>query len=319
MTPEERIIDLLRGKSEHVSGEEISVRLGISRQALWKHIQQLKDAGYDIQAVPHLGYTLISCPDRLFPQEVKHGLNTKTIGRKIYYYDSLSSTMDVAIKLGMDNHPEGGVVLAEAQNKGRGRLGRSWASPKYKGICASVILRPKILPSKTSILTLLIGVSICQAVEELTGISAQIKWPNDIFIKNKKLAGILTELSAEADLVHFLVVGFGINVNDTPANVADAICLKSCTNTAVERVLLLQECLRKIECNYLLFQKGDFKSIIDKWRDINITLGKRVKVCLKGKQIQGQALDIDDDGGLLVRRDSGITEKIMAGDIIHCR
>ncbi len=317
---QEKILDFLKRKSDYISGDQIAQRLGISRQALWKHIQELKDSVYDIQAVPHLGYQLNSSPDRLFSFEVKTGLQTKFIGRKIYYYESLGSTMDMALPLGIKGEPEGAIVLAEAQTKGRGRLGRQWVSPKYKGIYASIILRPKISPQAAPILTLLSAVSICEAIKEVTQIEAQIKWPNDILINNKKLGGILTELNAEMDEVRFVVIGIGLNVNNDKKNlVSCATSLKEQKKENVNRINFLQELFRKIEANYLLFQTRGAGLIIEKWRDYNITLGKRVKVYAHKEHYEGEAIDIDTDGGLLLRSDSGLTQKVTAGDVVHCR
>ena len=210
----ERILELLKNKHGYVSGDELSQQLGMSRQGLWKHIQDLRDSGYDFVAVPHLGYRLLSSPDRLFDFEIKYRLNTKFIGKFIHYFDYLSSTNDLAMQLGMQNAPSGTLVVAESQTKGRGRLGRSWFSPKYKGIYFSLLLRPAILPEYSPVLTILIAVSMAEAVKEITGLDIQIKWPNDLFLNNKKLGGILTEMNAEADKINFMVMGVGLNVNN---------------------------------------------------------------------------------------------------------
>lgn len=317
---QEKILDFLRKKDEYISGEEISRALKISRQALWKHIQELRNMDYDIVAVPHLGYRLISSPDRLLPAEISHGLNTKFIGKKICYFETLSSTMDIAVQLGMQAAPEGTIVLSEAQTKGRGRLGRTWVSPKYQGIYLSLLLRPKILPTQSPILTLIVAVSICEAIKEGAGLDARIKWPNDILIHNKKVGGILTELNAEMDEVRFIIIGIGLNVNnDKKALVSCATSLKEQKKENINRVELLQEILRKIEANYLLFRGRGSPPIIEKWHDYNITLGKRVKVFLHNEHIEGEALGIDTDGGLLLRKDSGLTQKVTAGDVVHCR
>jgi BirA family biotin operon repressor/biotin-[acetyl-CoA-carboxylase] ligase len=317
---QEKILDFLKRKPDYVSGDQISHRLGITRQALWKHIQILKDSGYDIVAVPHLGYRLISSPDRLMPLEVTRELNTKFMGKKIYYFDTVSSTMDIALQLGIKGSPEGTVVLAETQTKGRGRLGRNWFSPKYKGIYLSLILRPKILPNQTPLLTLMSAVSICEAVKEKMGLTTQIKWPNDILIHHKKLGGILTELNAETDLSRFVVIGIGLNVNNDKKTLpAGATSLKEQRKEKMSRLDLLQEILRKIEANYLIFQKKGTKPIIDKWRDWSVSLGRRVRVICQKEHIEGEALDIDIDGGLLIRNDAGLTQKMMAGDVVHCR
>ena len=317
---QEKILDFLRKTQNYASGEEISQRLGISRQALWKHIQEFKQIGYDIVAVPHLGYRLISTPDRLFPAEISHRLNTKFIGKKIYYFESVSSTMDVAVELGMKDAPEGTLILSESQSKGRGRLGRAWTSPKYKGIYLSLILKPKILPHQVSILTLLSAVSIIEAIKEITGLEAQIKWPNDVLIHHKKLGGILTELNAQVDAIRFVVIGIGINVNNEKKTLlANATSLKEQKKENISRIDLLKELLRRLEANYLLLQEKGNVPLIEKWEQYSITLGKRVKVISQRKQIEGLAAGIDLDGGLLVRKDSGMTEKVTSGDVVHCQ
>jgi len=317
---EDKILDFLKKKQDYVSGDQIASRLGITRQALWKHIQELKEIGYEIVAVPHLGYKLLSAPDRLFDFEVARDLNTKFVGKKIHYFESVATTMNVAMQLGMEGASEGTLVLAESQTRGRGRLGRSWLSPKYKGIYFSLILKPKISPDRTPILTLLAAVSICQAVKEVAGQDLQIKWPNDIIMHNKKLGGILTELSAEMDEVNFVVIGVGLNVNnDKKSLLSSATSLKEQKKEQNNRVTLLQEILRRIEKNYLLFQESGARPIIEKWREHSITLGRRVKVYCQNEHIEGEALDIDIDGGLLVRKDSGLTEKVLSGDVVHCR
>jgi BirA family transcriptional regulator, biotin operon repressor / biotin---[acetyl-CoA-carboxylase] ligase len=317
---QEKILDFLKQKSDYVSGDQISQRLGISRQALWKHVQELKDSGYEIVAVPHLGYKLVSSPDRLFEFEVSRGLNTKFVGNKIHYFDAVSSTMDEAVQFGLAQAPEGTLVLAETQTKGRGRLGRNWFSPKHKGIYLSLILRPKIMPTDAPALTLLAAVSICEAIKAYTCLEAQIKWPNDLLVAGRKLCGILTELSAETDKINFIVIGIGLNVNnDKKSLISGATSLKEQKKEPFNRVLLLQEMLRRIEANYLLFQAKGSRQIMEKWREFSITLGKRVKVYCQRKHIEGEAVDIDADGGLLIRSDSGVTQKVMAGDVVHSR
>ena len=316
----EKILEYLKKKHDYLSGDEISRHLGISRQGLWKHIQDLKDSGYDIVAVPHLGYRLESCPDRLFVFEVIRGLNTKFIAKQIHYFDYLDSTMNLAMQLGMQGSPNGTLVLAESQTRGRGRLGRNWFSPKYKGIYLSLILRPDILPAASPILTLLSAVSICEAIKEVVHLDAQIKWPNDIIMHNKKLAGILTEMNAEVDKVNFVVIGIGLNVNnDKKSLIAQSTSLKEQKGEQVQRILLLQELLRSIEKNFNLLETKGNQSIIDKWRNFSLTLGKRVKIYCQDKHLEGQAVDIDKDGGLLIRKDSGIIQKVMSGDVVHCR
>lgn len=313
-----QILDFLKRSKDYLSGEELSKTLGVTRSAIWKQIQELKNLGYDIVAVPHLGYQLVGTPDRLYAHEVSQGLKTKFIGKQISYFDALASTMDVAAQLGMGKAAEGSIVLAESQTKGRGRLRRDWLSPKYKGIYFSLILRPKILPAEASLLTLLAAVSICQAIKKVSDLEAKIKWPNDIFINGKKLGGILTELNAQMDEVNFVVIGIGLNINnDKKSLIASATSLKELKKESVSRIELLQEILRKIEENYLVFQKKKGIEVIKKWREYSFTLGKRVKVVEHAKRLEGVAIDIENDGGLLLKDDAGLVHKVMAGDIVQ--
>lgn len=315
-----KILDFLKKKDSYISGEEISHSLGISRSAIWKHIQELRELGYDIVAVPHLGYRLLAIPDRLFPSEISENLKTKFIGRKIFYYDTIASTMDRAIDLGMGNAPQGTIVIAETQTKGRGRLRRSWVSPRYKGIYFSLILKPKISPNQAPILTLLAAVSVCEAIKEISGLDVKIKWPNDILINHKKLGGILTELNAEMDEIRFVVIGIGLNINnDRRSLIKGATSLKEEIKEELGRAKLLRKLLEKLEDNYRDLAERSHRGIIEKWRCLSSTLGKRVKIISHRKQLQGVAIDIDIDGGLLLRDDSGLIQKVMAGDLIHCR
>ncbi|MFH0828254.1 MAG: biotin--[acetyl-CoA-carboxylase] ligase [Candidatus Omnitrophota bacterium] len=316
----ERILDFLSNREGYVSGEEISRHLGISRQLFFQQINDLKSAGYDIAAVPHLGYRLDLPLGRLFPFEVKKGLNTKFIGRKIYYLERCSSTMDIAMQLVRGNPAEGTVILAESQTKGRGRLGRHWISPKYKGIYFSLMLKPEVAPSQAAVLTLLAAVSVCEAVNSATGISCAIKWPNDILFHNKKLGGILTELEAELDRVNFVTIGIGLNVNTDAGELlrtATSLKIASPGHEEINRVKLLREILRKIEDNYFLFRKKGAAPVLDKWKSFNVTLGQRVKISFPKGHVEGRAAGIDFDGGLLVRQDNGITRKFMSGDVTH--
>ena len=204
---QERIIQFLKMSDGYISGEEISQRLKMSRAAIWKYMQELRAQGYEIAAVPHLGYQLVTCPDKLLALEIQAGLNTKVIGKKIIVMDAVTSTMDEAFRLGMENCPEGTVVCAESQSKGRGRLGRTWSSPKARGLYFSVVLRPQLPLNQLAQLTLMSAVALAEAIESISELKPLIKWPNDLLLEDRKLAGILTELRAESDQVKFVVVG----------------------------------------------------------------------------------------------------------------
>lgn len=317
---QEHIIHFLKNSPNHFSGEDISRSLNISRAAIWKYIQEMRKDGYEIEAVPHLGYKLISSPDKLLAHEVLFRLNTKVMGSKYFYFDSLSSTMDEAFRLGMEGVPEGSVICTETQTKGRGRLGRNWISVKQKGIYVSIILRPKLSPTDFSKLTLLSAVAVAEAVETATVIRAAIKWPNDLLIKNKKICGILTELRAEVDQMKFVVLGIGLNVNHTSSQLVDgATSLRVESEQIFSRVAVLQEILRSLDRWYLKSLKEGFDGVLTVWKERSHTLGKRIRVTDPASVTEGVAIDLDSDGGLLVRHDSGVVVKKMAGDVVQLR
>jgi BirA family biotin operon repressor/biotin-[acetyl-CoA-carboxylase] ligase len=316
----EDILSLLRDSNNYLSGEEISRHLGISRSAIWKHIQELRESGYDIVAVPHLGYELVSSPDRLLPDEISQGLNTKIIAKEIHHYDMVPSTMNMAMDLALKGCRDGTLVCAEGQYKGRGRLNRFWSSPKYKGIYFSLVLRPEISPIESPKLTLLSAVSVCEAIRRFSRLDCLIKWPNDLIIHNKKLGGILTEMNAEMDMVKFVIIGIGINVN-TPESLlpSQATSLKEKLGKRISRVELMKTILENMDKEYILSGRDGFKSIITKWRKLSATLGHRVRVHFHHEYIEGNALDIDEQGALLVKKDSGAIQRITAGDIVKIR
>jgi BirA family transcriptional regulator, biotin operon repressor / biotin---[acetyl-CoA-carboxylase] ligase len=203
---QERIIQFLKESDGYISGEEISQRLKMSRAAIWKHMQELRAQGYEIAAVPHLGYQLVTCPDKLLSYEIQSGLNTKIIGKKIIVLDTVTSTMDEAFRLGMENCPEGTVVVRGGPIQRPRPSGRVWTSPKAKGLYFSFVLRPNLPLNQLAQLTLMSAVALAEAIEAISELKPLIKWPNDILLEIK-LAGILTELRAESDQVKFVVVG----------------------------------------------------------------------------------------------------------------
>ena len=317
---QEKIIHFLKDFDGYVSGEDMSGQLKISRAAVWKYIAQLRNDGYAIAAVPHLGYKLESVPDKLLPHEIRYGLKTKIMGVEVFSFDTVVSTMDEAFRLGMEGALEGTLICAEAQSKGRGRLGRGWVSPRGKGIYCSLILRPKFAPSQMAQLTFMSAVALFDAIGKTTGLKVNIKWPNDLLINGRKLAGILTELRAEMDQVKFLVIGIGLNVNATSQHlIPEATSLKIETGTNFSRVSLLQEVLRSLEFWYTKFNRGGFTSILDAWKERCGTLNKRVRVIDAVGMVEGTAFDLDSDGGLLIRQDSGVIVKRMAGDVVQLR
>ncbi len=317
---EEKILRILKdSRNGYVSGEEFSKKLGVTRASIWKHIESLRHIGYEIEAQPHLGYRLIKIPDKLLADEITWNLKTKFLGKKIYYYETIGSTNDRAYELAEEGAPEGTIVVAEEQTKGKGRMGRKWSSPKG-GIYLSLILRPKLVPTEISKLTLVAAVSVAQTIRQATGLSALIKWPNDILIDKNKLCGILTELKAEQDQTSFVILGVGINVNTK-----SSLLPKNATSISKElgrdfsKVDLARMLLKSIEDHYILFKENKFRDIINEWRNLSAMLGSRVKIMDKARTIEGQARDIDEGGALVVRLDTGFNERILAGDVTLVR
>lgn len=318
---EEKILNLFKRQPyDFLSGEQISSGLNISRSAVWKHIENLRTLGYDFDAVPHLGYRLRKIPDRLYPQEIGFGLKTHTIGKKIIHYDSIDSTNTVAYDLAKKGVPEGAIVLSEGQTKGRGRLSRQWLSPRHKGIYMSIVLRPEITPFQAPKITLLAAVSTVLGIRQASGVPALIKWPNDILLNGKKIGGILTEMEAETDSVNFLVIGIGINVNTKESELPKgATSIFEESGAKASRIESTKAILERLDENYQLFKKEGFSPIRREWRNLSVTLGRRVMASCMHKRIEGEAVDIDSDGALKIRLDNGFYEKVIAGDLLLLR
>ena len=318
---EERIIEIFRkSKTDFVSGEDISETLKVSRAAIWKHIEKLREMGYEFDAVPHLGYRLNKSPDKLYPFEICPQLKTGIIGKKIFYYDNLDSTNTTAYELAHKIKEEGFIVLAEKQNKGKGRMSRHWSSPRGGGIYMSVVLRPGITPFQAPTITLMAAVSLAQAIRSTTTARASIKWPNDIIAENKKIAGILTEMEAGPDRVKFIVLGIGINVNTKLSELPQtASSIAHIAGNAVSRQALLIDLIDKLEHNYKIISRLGFSEIRLQWKNLSATLGKRVRASCMHRTIEGTAVDIDSDGALKIRLDNGFHEKVFSGDLAVLR
>lgn len=304
----------------YVSGEEISGALGVSRTAIWKHIEKLRNEGYEIVALPHLGYRLEAVPDRLTEIELKWKLDSKVIGRKIYSYDEIASTNDAAYNLALSGEKEGAVVTAEYQTKGRGRLGRKWVSPRSKGVYLSIILRPDVLPREISAITLFSALSVAMTIREETGLPALIKWPNDVLINKQKISGILTELNGEADKVNFIIVGIGVNVNTKKELLPEGgTSIFAEKGSQVSRVDFTKKLLKNLDKYYAIFKNGKMDRIIKEHKELSAILDKRVQVNYHNQSISGHALDVDKEGALILRLDSGFNERVLAGDVILLR
>ncbi|MFZ3588685.1 biotin--[acetyl-CoA-carboxylase] ligase [Bacillus sp. DJP31] len=305
---------------EFVSGQKLSEAIGCSRTAIWKHIEELRKEGYELEAVRRRGYRIIMIPEKVTSNEIQLGLMTKTIGRTIHYEETVSSTQKIAHKLAFDGVNEGTIVVAEEQVAGRGRLDRLWHSPKYSGIWMSIILRPSIPLGQAPQLTLLAAVSVAGAIQEVTGLEPEIKWPNDILIKGKKCVGILTEMQAEADRINSVIIGIGINVNQTEVDFPEDIKLKATSlrmeaGEKINRAELIQAVLKQLEKLYEEYLKSGFYPIKLLWEAYAISLGKEIIAStLKGK-ISGYAKGITDEGVLMIQDEHGTVHHIYSADI----
>jgi len=309
---------LAEAGDEFVSGEAISDKLGLTRTAVWKHVEALRSHGYRIDAVPARGYRLVGVPDRLTPLELRPLLNTHDLGQTLHWYEELGSTSDRAKELADEGADPGTVVVAETQTAGRGRRGRVWASPPRRNLYFSVILRPELPPARAPELTLVASVALCDALRQ-AGVQAGIKWPNDLLVSGRKIAGILTELAAEPDRVHWVVVGAGVNVNaraeDFPEELraaATSVLLER--GQAAPRALFAAACFTALEEWLDRHAEDGFGPVRDAWRERSVTLGREVIVKADGREIAGTAEDIDESGALLVRSRAGV-ERILSGDV----
>ncbi len=315
------ILELLRqNMPKPVSGENLSNRFGVSRTAIWKHIQALKAEGYDIESMPKKGYVLRGTPDKLNPEEIEARLQTKWLGRNIRYCDSIDSTNELAKKAANEGCPDGLVAVAEEQVSGKGRLSRGWFSPHGHGCWVSVVLRPPFLPQEAPKCTLMAAIAVIKAVNKYKGVHAFIKWPNDILLNGRKMVGILTEMNAEFGKVNYIVIGTGINVNVPPEMVPDdlkdlAISVADAATEPVRRIDILADYLKNLEDLYELVLKQGFGPIFTEWRKYNNTIGQNVKVISLGDIYYGKALDIDDEGLLVVQKKDGTIVKVIAGDV----
>jgi BirA family transcriptional regulator, biotin operon repressor / biotin---[acetyl-CoA-carboxylase] ligase len=322
MTTDAKILSDLRANPAGVSGADLAERLAISRAAVWARMDDLRQAGYEIEATPHSGYRLVAEPDALIADDLIARLHIagprQIIGRDIRVFEETTSTNDVVEKLARDGVKEGVVVFAESQTKGRGRLGRKWSSPTHKGLWFSILLRPKLSPQETTQLTVASATALRRAIKKTTGISADIKWPNDLLIGGKKVVGILTEMSAEVDCVRHVILGIGVDVNQTefpPELRAIATSLQAAAGVEISRAELAVEILRELDFDYARLCAGKFAAVADEWETGCGTIGKSVSVQMGNRLIRGIAEALDDDGALLVRTEHGHLERIIGGDV----
>ncbi|MFC3884221.1 biotin--[acetyl-CoA-carboxylase] ligase [Bacillus songklensis] len=307
-------------EDEYVSGQKISDMLGCSRTAVWKHIEDLRKEGYELEAVRKKGYRIVQKPNKVSETELRLGLHTDRIGQSIHYEETVDSTQKIAHRLAQEGAKEGTVVVAEEQIAGRGRLDRVWYSPKHTGVWMSIILRPPLPPQRAPQLTLLTAVAVVQAIQEVTGISPDIKWPNDVLINGKKAVGILTEMQADADRIHSVIIGIGINVNQNSGHFDSAIqdiatSLKIESGEDINRALLMQTIFAKLEQLYDEYLTNGFKLIKLLWEAHAVSIGKHIVARTLTGSIEGFAKGITDEGILLLEDAYGQMHQIHSADI----
>lgn len=317
-----RILEQLKSAgSRPISGEDISKSLGISRTAVWKHIKTLRSEGYIIESQTRSGYRLIGSPDLLTQNELDPFLQTGFVGRKVIYLETVDSTNTHAKRLAEGPFLDGTVVIAEEQSAGRGRLGRHWVSPTGKGIWMSLLLKPDISPIDAPKLTIVAACSAAKAIHDCCGIEAGIKWPNDIVANGRKLCGILTEMSAEEDEIKYVVVGIGINANlrlsdfgPEVSSMATSLSIES--GGDIPRKLITAAVLNEFEKAYREFVKaGSIAFLLPEYRKRSAVLGREVRIISKKGETTGEAVDINEEGQLLIKLRDGSIREIMSGEV----
>ena len=316
---EREILKALR-RGGYSSGEDLAKSFGITRAAIWKYIRKLRQKGYHISSSPRLGYRLEQAPDLLTPEEIQTDLATKIFGHSIHYLEEVASTQDEARRLAESGAAEGTLVVAEAQVAGRGRRGRHWISPPRTGIYLSLILRPHLEPFNIAQIPIVAGVGVCESIAEITDLQPGLKWPNDVLVEGKKVAGILAEMNAEPERIHYVILGIGINVNTPTSAFPDnlqpsALSLADAGGRLVSRRILVQTLLQKLEALYDDFKRTGFQPLRERCRRWDKTIRSLVEIQDASGSFVGHALDIDEDGALLVKDGEGRIRRVLAGDV----
>lgn len=321
-----KILTILKNSETHISGQSLSNQLGVSRTAIWKVINQLKEEGYIIEAVPNKGYRIVAYPDIVTAEEIKSLLRTKEIGKEVRYYDIVDSTNTKAKQLAEQENTHGLLVIAEQQEMGKGRRGKTWSSQKGMGIWMSLIVKPKIKPVSASMLTLIAALAVTKAIRQIEGekenkhfLDAKIKWPNDIVVNGKKVCGILTEMSSELDYINHIVIGIGINANiekfpDKINNIATSLLLEG--KKHIKRSQLVASVLEAFEEYYMEFLKTEnLETMITDYNRWLINYEKEVKIIEENITYTGMAKGITPTGELIVILPDGTRKKVVSGEV----
>jgi BirA family transcriptional regulator, biotin operon repressor / biotin---[acetyl-CoA-carboxylase] ligase len=302
-----------------ISGAKIASEIGVKRQTVWRWIETLRDSGVNVKGHPRSGYHIERVPDILAPQLLSPHLRGSAFGKQIFHFFQTGSTNDVAMRLAQAGEAHGTVVIAERQTAGRGRAGHSWISEKSAGIYCSVILRPPISPMQAPTLTLCAGLAAHHAIAEESGLSPDIRWPNDVMLNGKKVCGILTEMQAELGRIHFAVIGIGINVNNSkmPSELAGiATSLRMETGRVHSRLKLLARLLRQLDRDYNQFVASGSAPIVSRFAEMSSYVqGKRVRITNEQESYIGTTVGLEASGILRVQRENGSIESIVSGTV----
>jgi len=318
------VLDALRHAGGRTcSGAALSKELGRTRAQVWKHVETLRRLGYAIDAAAGDGYRLVSAPDRLYPQELRHGLDTRWLARDLRWFDSIDSTNRVAEELARAGAAHGTCVVAEGQTAGRGRLGRSFFSPPYQNLYTSIVLRPRLTTAEAPSWILAAAIAVAEAVEASVPDpdAVEIKWPNDVLLGGLKTAGILMQLAAEAAQVEYLVLGIGVNLNVARDSFPEefrhlATSLSSHNGAPVDRLAFARRLYHHLEEVLDRCAAAGFDAVRDAFEARFRMAGQRIVALeLSGEELEGIALGIDKDGALRVARDDGTETRVIAGDI----
>ncbi len=313
------ILRALRETDGYVSGQELCNKIGVSRTAVWKNIRSLQEDGYEIEAVTNRGYRLAGVPDTIAEEEVASRLTTERMGRQIRYFSRIDSTNQYAKRIAEEGAADGTLVIADEQTAGKGRSGRTWVTPPGEAIAFTLLLRPKLSPGRISMVTLVMGLAVVNAVNKLYDLHAGIKWPNDVVINGRKLCGILTEMSAEVEHVHYIVIGVGINANLTsfPEELSQiATSLKLELGRDVSRAGLIAAVMEEFERLYAEFERqGDLGSVMQEYNDLCLNAGNKVRVLDPNGEYTGVSHGINAMGELLVETEDGNIREVYAGEV----
>jgi len=316
-----KILSFLKAhESEFLSGQDMSDILKISRVAVWKDIKKIRSLGYKIESKQNLGYRLIDSSELLLPWEITQNLNTKFLGKRVYYFDSTDSTQNFAMEIASNDKENGTVIISKKQTVGRGRMGRGWKSPTG-GIWMSIIIHPKFDVSYTTLVPIATSLALCMAIEKILKIKPELKWPNDVTLKGKKVAGVLVDTSIVSNEIEYMIIGVGINFKIKPTELANAIKktpnfygVTTLVKNDVNSLPLLHQFLYELENVFQMIDSKHIRKIVNQWTKRSSTIGRNVSIVTGNGSINGKAVKIDNDGALIISKGKKV-EKILAGDI----